>query len=71
MILWSYTLDGTMDHLVDLTYDYRRNLLLDQVPVQTIQHLPTGLTALTVTSAVIYVLTSDYHSALSADYAQG
>ena len=71
MILWSYALDHTPDHLVDLTYDYRGNLLLDQLPVQDIQHLPTGQTALMVAGRTIYVLTSNYQNALPTNYAEG
>lgn len=71
MILWSYAFDHTPDHLIDLTYDYRGNLLLDQLLVRKIQHLPTGQTALTVAGRTIYVLTSNYQNVLSTNYAEG
>jgi hypothetical protein len=46
--------------LVDLTYDYRGQLHIDQMPVRQVQHQGGGLTALITGQSTSYVLTRDY-----------
>lgn len=66
MILWSRTSDGRPDRLIDLTYDYRGHLHLDQIPVRTVQHQGSGLTALITGQSTSYVLTREYEEVQQA-----